>query len=108
MILATLLLASLHVPVVRWDHHCVTVGEDTFATAPLRQGQPDLGHISVHNLHINSSCGSIDLRVPVPHSPYQTETTPTGEMKVTCTNGADATVRPTGQFGSVVISCGKD
>lgn len=29
-----------------------------------------------------------------------------GKVRVICDNGADATVEPTNQFGSIVISCG--
>jgi hypothetical protein len=38
---------------------------------------------------------------------YRMTRTGSGELLVTCLNGADATIRPTAGFGSIVISCGK-
>ena len=29
-----------------------------------------------------------------------------GKVRVICENGADATVEPTDQFGSIIVSCG--
>jgi hypothetical protein len=43
----------------------------------------------------------------LPSHSYQTSVTSSGELLVHCTNGADATVRPVSEFGSIVVSCGK-
>ena len=38
---------------------------------------------------------------------YKLSATKQGELLVHCANGADATIRPVKQFGSIVVSCGK-
>jgi hypothetical protein len=38
---------------------------------------------------------------------YRLSKTADGELGVYCANGADATVRPSGEFGYIVVSCGK-
>jgi hypothetical protein len=38
---------------------------------------------------------------------YRLSRTADGELGVYCANGADATVRPSGDFGYIVVSCGR-
>jgi hypothetical protein len=37
---------------------------------------------------------------------YHTERISDGQVRVVCDNGADATIRPTSQFGSIIVDCG--
>jgi hypothetical protein len=38
---------------------------------------------------------------------YKLSATKAGELLVHCANGADATIRPVDEFGSIIVSCGK-
>lgn len=38
---------------------------------------------------------------------YHLSATKRGELRVHCTNGADATMVPTVEFGTMIVSCGK-
>ena len=38
---------------------------------------------------------------------YELSKTADGELGVECLNGADATVRPSPEFGHITVSCGK-
>jgi hypothetical protein len=37
---------------------------------------------------------------------YRVERIADGQVRVICLNGGDATVRPTDQFGSLIVDCG--
>ena len=38
---------------------------------------------------------------------YQIRKTDLGEARITCLNGGDATIRPVGEYGQIIVSCGK-
>jgi hypothetical protein len=50
-------LASEQVAVSHFASSCLHVAEDTWAEAPLKDGQPDFGHVVVYKLRIDKNCG---------------------------------------------------
>ena len=50
---------------------------------------------------------NIDTRMPN-EKVYKLSRTSNGELYVHCANGADATIRVPSEFGSLVVSCGKE
>jgi hypothetical protein len=53
------------------------------------------------SLLFSLGCGQKTIR-PYYHMEYVTD----GQVRVVCENGGDATVRPTEQFGSIIVDCG--
>ena len=52
-------VASEQVAISHFGPSCLKVTENTWAEAPLKDGQPDLMHLVVYKLRIDPKCGVI-------------------------------------------------
>jgi hypothetical protein len=55
-------LASEQVAVSHFASSCLHVTENTWAEAPLKDGEPDFSHVVVYKLNIDKGCGMIQVK----------------------------------------------
>jgi hypothetical protein len=55
-------VASEQVAVSHFASSCLHVTENTWAEAPLKDGQPDFDHVVVYKLSIDKGCGMIQVK----------------------------------------------
>jgi hypothetical protein len=52
-------LASEQYAVMRWDSSCVHLTEQSYAEAPMKDGEPDYSGVKLHGLKLDRACGVI-------------------------------------------------
>jgi len=47
---------------MRWDSSCVHLTEQSYADAPMKDGQPDYSQVKLHGLKLDKACATIQVR----------------------------------------------
>ena len=55
-------VASEQIAIAHFAPSCLHIAEDSWAEAPLKDGQPDFGHVTVYKLRIDKGCGVIQVK----------------------------------------------
>ena len=54
--------ASEQIAIAHFSSNCIHVTENTFAEAPMKDGEPDYSHLLVYRLKVDKNCAMIQVR----------------------------------------------